>query len=171
MECKHFVQIGFNAGTQEWSRIELKMSPSHTEMRVFSNTARQLPRLGLIALIGLTGLFSAPVVAVAQSHSYEQLALSSATRAGLGRAGGGKVLSVERIQSGMNGLSRVKILDTGGRIQVYVIEDSPRLSRNTPFEREESGRVSQGRFFRGEPLPAREHGQGKPRSGDVRGRD
>ena len=151
----------------------LKCNESQTtEMRVFGNTARQLPRLGLILLIGLTGVLSAPIVAQAQSHSYEQLALSSATRAGLGRAGGGKVLSVERIQSGQNGLSRVKILDTGGRIQVYVIEDSARLSRNTPFEREESGRVSQGRFFLGDPPPpGRELGHGKPRSGDVRGHD
>ena len=130
------------------------------------------PILGL-GLIFAVGVF-APTQVGAQSNGYETLALSNATRAGLGRAGGGKVLSVERVQSGRGGLSRVKIMDPGGRIQIYVIEESPSLSPQSPFEREESGRVSGGRFFRGNPSDHPERGQAprpRTRSGDVRERD
>ena len=130
-----------------------------------------------VLLVALLWLGVQPEPAQAQQPRYEQNALSSATRAGLNRAGGGRVLSVERLQSGRNGLSRVKILDERGRVQIYVIEDAARMRNDAPFEREESGRA--GRFFRFDPtdgprnMDSRERERGnaprpRGRSGDVR---
>lgn len=105
----------------------------------------------------------------AQSRQDESESLSVGVRTALARSGGGRVLSAERISSGSVGMSRVKVVDPNGRLQVLIIEDSPRgQRRNSPFEREEGRR---GRFFRDDdrdrPQQMSRGGGRKPRSGDV----
>ena len=154
----------------KWASPHRKMA----ESGVFSTMKLLGKPLLVVALLCLGG---APDQASAQERGarYEQNAQSTAARAGLSRAGGGKVLSVERLQTGRDGMTRVKIRDDRGVVQVYVIQDGARIRNDSPFEAEESGRM--GRFFRGEPNErVREVITPRPRSprmrsGDVRDQD
>lgn len=133
----------------------------HVPPAVKSNLRGQIAVLAMLLLSPWT--FAAD--AHAQSRQDESESLSAGVRAALSRAGGGKVLSAERINSGSIGMSRVKVVDPNGRLQIMIIEDSPRMQRrNSPFEPEEGRR---GRFFRDDDRPQPSRGGRKPRSGDV----
>lgn len=118
----------------------------------------------MVMLLTTSGFVA--VEAQAQTRAGESELLSAGVRAALMRTGGGTVLSAERIYSGSNGMSRVKIVDPRGRMQVIVIDDSPRMSRgSSPFEPEEGRR---GRFARpSTDMPVLRTGVRKPRSSDV----
>lgn len=117
-------------------------------------------------LLTTSGFLAAEVRAQDRGESE---ALSVGVRTALTRVPGGRVVSAERINSGNVGMSRIKIVDRTGRMQVVVIEDArTRMRQTSPFEPEEG--IRRGRFSpRAEPpMPQiNRTGGRKPRSSDV----
>ncbi len=118
-----------------------------------------------LALLGLLPMVS-PLALAQDRDSADQL--SDAVRRAQQATQGSRILSAERIPNARVGMSRVKVVDPQGRVQVMIIEDrhsDPRFGSHGRFE---SDRAATPRSFGQDDRSSRPPG---PPRGGSRGRD
>ncbi len=116
---------------------------------------RRFPRLFVMALLGVFAASAGSAMAQGrgardpnrnqdngggrhdEDRRAEHRALADAVRR-VERATGGEVLSAERVQSDGRDVSRVKVVDSSGRVRVYMGDPPPRERNDDPTRADDS---------------------------------